>query len=91
MTDIVVRLELRGAAETEAFGAYLNRFVQDCADEVGRIADRLEAPFLMVRSEPQGAFDAELRVLTFQEPHAARDFTRGWRRERRPPEQTAVA
>ncbi len=80
MTDIVVRLELRGEAETKAFGAYLNRFVQGRADEVDRIAHRLDAPFLMVRSEL--GRDAELRVVTFQQPRAARDFARGWRRAR---------
>lgn len=80
MTDIVVRCELKDDAEREAFGLYLSRFVEGVADEMTRIADRLEAPFLMVRDEPQAR--GELRVVTFQEPATARDFAVGWRRAR---------
>lgn len=82
MTDIVVRCELKDDAEQAAFGAYLSRFIESLAEEMARIADRLEAPFLMVRSEPQ--VQGDLRVITFQEPGAARDFAAGWRRVRPP-------
>ena len=82
MTDIVVRCELKDEAESEAFGAYLSRFVEAAASEIAAIADRLEAPFLMVRSEPQ--VHGDLRVVTFQEADTARDFTAGWRRARPP-------
>ena len=87
MTDIVVRLELRDAEEEAAFGAYFTRFVEGVAEDMARLADRLDAPFLMVRSEPQR--DAELRVVTFQEPSSARAFTAGWFRAR--PIRTAQA
>ena len=83
MTDIVVRLELQDAAEEAAFGDYLSRFMGGLADEIARLNDRLDAPFLMVRSEPWA--DRAMRVVTFQEPGAARDFARGWRLERAQP------
>ena len=79
MSDIVVRLELRGAAEADAFGAYLNRFLSGLCEQVARV-DLLDAPPVMVRSEPQR--DAELRVVTFQAAQHASAFARGWRRAR---------
>ena len=82
MSDIVVRLELRTSDEAEAFGDYLTRYVQSREGEADDLAAALDAPFLMVRSEPLP--DADLRVLTFQEPRAASAFASGWAQRRRP-------
>ena len=80
MADVVVRLPIRDAAEDAAFGSYLSGFLSTLADDAQRLADSLEAPLLMVRSEPQ--LDGDLRVLTFQERSAAQAFASGWRRDR---------
>lgn len=78
MSDTVVRVPIRGPADEAAFGSYLARFLDALAEEAVRLAEALDAPFLMVRSEPQ--LDGDLRVLTFQQPGAARAFATGWRR-----------
>ena len=80
MTDIVVRLPIRDAAEDAAFGSYLTLFVEGLVEEASRLAEELDAPFLMVRSEPQ--LQGDLRVLTFQQRTAARAFASGWRMAR---------
>ena len=80
MSDIVVRLPIRDAAEEAAFGSYLSHFVDALAGEAQRLAERLDAPILMVRNEPQ--LTGDVRVLTFQEREAARAFTGGWRSAR---------
>lgn len=87
MSDIVVRLEMRDAADADAFGDYLKRFVADLAGQTTRSFAPLDAPPLMVRSEPLR--DAELRVVTFQAPQDASAFARGWRRARRGAGDTA--
>lgn len=76
MSDVVVRLPIRDEAEEQAFTRYLSGFVSSLVDDAMRLASVLDAPLLMVRSEPQ--MSGDLRVLTFQQPAVARLFASGW-------------
>jgi hypothetical protein len=81
MTDVVVQLPVAVGEEAQLFGAYLSRFMEQRTVEAERLAATADAPYLMVRSDP--AIDAELKVLTFQQRSAARDFSMGWAKARR--------
>lgn len=81
MTDVVVQLPVADGAEAHAFGVYLNRFMEQRTGEAERMAATADAPYLMIRTDP--AIDAEIKVLTFQERTAARDFSNGWAKARR--------
>ena len=78
--DIVLKLSLRTLEEAEAFTAFLNRFVATCLDAVERVTAPAEPPFLMVTSEPQD--EADLRIVTFDQPALAASFASGWDRVR---------
>jgi hypothetical protein len=76
MTDVVVKLPLQTNEEAQLFGAFLNRFIESSEPDAGQGAANCDAPFLMVRSDPQP--DAEVKVVIFQERAAAQAFSRGW-------------
>jgi hypothetical protein len=76
MTDVVVKVPVREGEEARLFGHFLSSFVQSSADEADRWGAANDAPYLMVRSEPQPGL--ELKVLIFQQRGAALAFSRGW-------------
>ncbi len=75
MTDVVLHLPV-DTGEDVLFGAFVSRFMETRANDVERYAACSDAPYLMIRSDPQPDFD--LKVLTFQERRAAREFSQGW-------------
>lgn len=81
MTDVVVQLPVQIGEESQAFGSYLNRFMEARTYEAERMAETSDAPYLMVRSDP--APDRELKVLIFQDRSVARAFSSGWAETRR--------
>ena len=76
--DVVLKMTLRTLEEGEAFSGFLTRFLDGCGEAMDRLAAPVEAPFVMVTSEPVG--DSDLRTVTFQEPTLAAAFSRGWDR-----------
>lgn len=78
MGDVVLRLPV-GAGEDQLFGRFLNRFMEDRTVEVERVSAMIDAPYLMVRSEP----GEDARTVIFQEPNAASAFMSGWALSRR--------
>jgi len=80
MTDVVVKLPVREGEEAQLFGAFLSKFIESRSREAEHFSADNDAPYLMVRSEPQP--DLELKVLIFQERRAARAFSLGWARAR---------
>jgi hypothetical protein len=81
MADVVVQLPIQLGEESQAFGSYLNRFMEARSYEAERWAATADAPYLMVRSDP--APDRELKVLIFQDRSAAQAFSTGWAETRR--------
>lgn len=78
MGDVVLRLPV-DANEDGLFGKYLNRFMEDRTVEVERVSAMIDAPYLMVRSDPGEAH----KTVIFQEPSAANAFVSGWALTRR--------
>ncbi len=78
MGDVVLQLPV-GADEDQLFGRFLNRFMEDRTVEVERVSAMIDAPYLMVRSDPGEA----CRTVIFQEPNAASAFMSGWALTRR--------
>ena len=78
MTDVVVKLPIHEGAEAQLFGNFLSRFIESRGEEAERSAASSDAPYLIVRSDPQT--DVDMKVLIFQQRSAARDFSRGWAR-----------
>ena len=76
MSDVIVQFPVRAGREAQLFGTYLASFMERLANNPALAA--AEAPWLMVRSDPLQ--DVDVKVLTFQEATAARDFTSGWAR-----------
>ncbi len=76
MGDVVVKLPVRPGEEAELFGSFLNSFIEGCGPQAELWAANSDAPYVMVRSDPQHGLD--LKVLTFQETRVARDFAQGW-------------
>ena len=76
MADVVVKLPVRPGEEAELFGSFLTSFMEDYGPRAELWAVNSDAPYLMVRSDPQP--DVDLKVLTFQERWAAHTFTQGW-------------
>lgn len=76
MGDVVVKLPIHQGEEAELFGSFLTSFIERSEPRADRWAADSDAPYLMVRSDPQP--DVDLKVLIFQEARAARDFVRGW-------------
>lgn len=81
MADVIVQLPIAIGEESDAFGSFLNRFMEARADEADRAAATADAPYLMIRSDP--APDRELKVLIFQDRGAAQAFSTGWAETRR--------
>jgi hypothetical protein len=81
MADVVVQLPIQVGEESQAFGTYLNRFMEARTYEAERMAATSDAPYLMVRSDP--APDRELKMLIFQDRTVASAFARGWAETRR--------
>lgn len=78
MGDVVLRLPVE-ANEDQLFGRFLNRFMEDRSIEVERVSALIDAPYLMVRSDP----GEDCRTVIFQEPNAASAFMSGWAMTRR--------
>ncbi|CAN5392713.1 hypothetical protein BH09PSE2_BH09PSE2_14780 [soil metagenome] len=78
--DIVLKLTLRTLEEAEAFSAFLTRFLDGWVQAVDRLTAPAEPPFLMVTSEP--AVEADIRIVTFDQPALAAAFASGWDRVR---------
>jgi hypothetical protein len=76
MTDVVVKLPLATSEEAQLFGDFLNRFMESQESDAELGAAGGDAPFLMVRSDPQA--HAEVKVVIFQERAAAQAFSKGW-------------
>jgi hypothetical protein len=76
MNDVVVKLPVHAGEEAQLFGSFLNTFIERCSPRAELWAANSDAPYLMVRSDPQP--DVEMKVLIFQERRAAADFLRGW-------------
>ena len=81
MTDFVITLPLRPGKEAQAFGDYLNRFVESHSAHALSDADA-DAPYVMVRTDfgPQG----EVKTVIFQEQPTATAFSSGGLQARRP-------
>ena len=80
MRDVVIELPVNLGDEAQAFGAYVSRFMESRSARAERMAKYAEAPYFMMRSDPLS--DRELKVITFQEPRDAADFSEGWALER---------
>lgn len=80
VSEVVVELPVSLCDEAQAFGVYLSRFMESRTAEAERYALVGEAPYFMMRSDPLS--DRELKVITFQHPGAANDFSEGWELER---------
>jgi hypothetical protein len=80
MADVVVKLPIREGEEAQLFGSYLNTFMESRSFEAERMAEFSDAPYLMMRSDP--GFDADVKVLIFQERAVASDFSTGWNQMR---------
>jgi hypothetical protein len=76
MADVIVKLPVHKGEEAELFGNVLAAFIERCGPRAELWAANSDAPYLMVRSDPQPDFD--LKVLTFQDRRAAADFSREW-------------
>jgi hypothetical protein len=76
MSDVVVKLPVRAGEEAQLFGDYLSRFLAGQRQEAELWAANSDAPYVMIHSDPLA--DVEMKVITFQERHAAMAFSRGW-------------
>ena len=76
MAEVVIRLPVKDGREARLFGDFLNRFIENGANDAEARASESDAPYLMVRSDPQA--DLEMKVLIFQESRAAEAFSDGW-------------
>jgi hypothetical protein len=76
MGDVVVKLPIHEGEEAQLFDHFLNTFIERCGPGAEQWAANSDAPYVMVHSEPQP--DVDLKVLTFQEPQAANNFSREW-------------
>ncbi len=76
MTDVVLTLPVQVGEEAQMFGRFLNRFMESRSVEAENMAAFIDAPYMMVRSDPLEG--QELKVLTFQETSVASAFSAGW-------------
>lgn len=76
MSDVIVKLPVRNSEEARLFGDYLSRFLQSRDTDAELWAANSDAPYVMVHSDPLA--DIEMKVVTFQERHAAAAFSEGW-------------
>jgi hypothetical protein len=76
MTDVVIKLPVKDGREAELFGDFLNRFIENSSSDAAVQAADSDAPYLMVRSDPQP--NLEMKVLIFQQSSAAVAFSDGW-------------
>jgi hypothetical protein len=86
MGDVVLKLPVHEGEEANLFGAFLSRFIESLGAEARAQAANADAPYLMVRSDPQP--DVEMKVLIFQQsgatfPAAGTRCAGAWRE--RPP------
>ena len=84
MSEVVLQLPV-DTHEDQLFGRYVDRFMESRSLEVERMAASSDAPYVMIHSDP--VVGETVRIVTFQEPGAARAFSSGWaaaraRRER---------
>ncbi len=80
MSDVVVKLPVHEGEEAQLFGSFLHSFIESRGDEAEQWAAVNDAPYLMMRTDPQP--DVEMKVIIFQLRQAARDFSRGWAKVR---------
>jgi hypothetical protein len=80
VSDVIVEFPVHAGKEAQLFGAYLAQFMERLSKEAELWAADADAPYLMVRSDPLQ--DVEVKVLTFQQASAAKDFSSGWARAR---------
>jgi hypothetical protein len=78
MSDIVIKLPIESDRQANLFSSYLNSFMHLRRDVMDDLPEDEDAPYLIVHSDRCG--DCEIKVLTFQNPGAARAFSAGWRR-----------
>ena len=76
MSDVIVQLPLRSGEEARLFGDYLSRFLQSRDQDAELWAANNDAPYVIIHSDPLA--DVEMKVITFQERHAAAAFSQGW-------------
>jgi hypothetical protein len=76
MSDVVVRLPVHEGEEAQLFGSFLASFMESRGQEAETWDDTCDAPYLIVRSDPQT--DVEMKVVIFQQPRVAQAFSRGW-------------
>jgi hypothetical protein len=76
MSDVVIKLSVKTDAEAHLFGSFLSKFLESRGAEAELWGSDNDAPFVMVHSDPNAG--VEMKVVTFQERHMARDFSRGW-------------
>ena len=74
MSDVVIELPVAAGAESDLFGDYFQRFVDQAFIEA--VTSDSDAPLLMLRSDPLQ--DREVKVVIFQERAAADAFVTGW-------------
>jgi hypothetical protein len=80
MGDIVVRLPVHAGEEAQLFGSFLSSYIERSSVEAEVWAKSGDAPYLMVRSDPQP--DVDVKILIFQESSAASDFSQQWEQAR---------
>jgi hypothetical protein len=78
MPDVVIRLPIESHREANLFSTYLDRFMHGRSNEADELAETIDAPYLIVHSDPR--LDRDLKVVTFQTLGAARAFSSGWAR-----------
>lgn len=74
MAETVLALAIADETRAELFESYLCAFVQAREAEALAWAERADAPYLIVRSDPVRA----RKVIIFQDPEAAQAFRQGW-------------
>jgi len=79
MAEVVLQLPV-DVGEDLLFGRYLERFIESRSVEVERLAASSDAPYVMIHCDP--AVGEKVRIVTFQEPGAARAFSSGWEQAR---------
>lgn len=89
MSDVVIELPVTLGDEAQAFGSYLNRFMESRSADAEQHAFDNDAPYFMMHSNLLQ--DRELKVLIFQQPAVAEDFSAGWARERSRLDEAAAA
>jgi hypothetical protein len=89
VSDVVIELPVAAGDEAQAFWAYLGKFMQSRSADAERHAAETDAPWFMMHSNLLEG--RELKVLIFQQPGVAEDFSAGWALERSRLDEAAAA